>query len=53
MKISDGGGLEEETEEIEVLEIDFNKAFTMIQNGEIIDAKTVVLLQYLKINKLY
>lgn len=52
MKISDGGGLENETEEIEVLEIDFNEAFTMILNGEIIDAKTVLLLQYIKINGL-
>ncbi len=52
MKISDGGGLEEETEEIEVLEIDFKKAFAMVFTGEIIDAKTVLLLQYLKMNEL-
>lgn len=52
MKISDGGELEEETEEIEVLEIKFNKAFAMILNGEITDAKTVLLLQYIKINGL-
>ena len=52
MKISDGGGLEEETEEIEVLEIDFKNAFSMVLTGEIIDAKTVLLLQYLKMNKL-
>ena len=52
MKISDGGGLEDENEEIEVLEIDFNKAINMISTGEIIDAKTVILLQYAQINKL-
>jgi nudix-type nucleoside diphosphatase (YffH/AdpP family) len=52
MKISDGGGLEKETEEIEVLEIDFKKAFSMIHNGEIKDAKTIILLQYAKINNL-
>ncbi|MCB0471916.1 MAG: GDP-mannose pyrophosphatase NudK [Flavobacteriaceae bacterium] len=49
MQIGDGGGLEEEAEEIEVLELPFEKAFQMIETGEIKDAKTVILLQYLKI----
>ncbi|PCH54353.1 MAG: GDP-mannose pyrophosphatase [Flavobacteriaceae bacterium] len=53
MKISDGGGLADETEEIEVLELNFNEAYTMISTGEIQDAKTVILLQYAKINKLF
>ena len=52
MKISEGGGIEEETEEIEVLELDFNKAINMISSGEICDAKTIILLQYAQINKL-
>ena len=52
MKVADGGGLEEETEEIEVLEFSFEKAMQMVSNGEICDAKTVVLLQYAQINKL-
>jgi len=52
MKISDGGGLEEEHEEIEVLEINFEKTLSMIVTGEICDAKTVVLLQYAKLNNL-
>jgi nudix-type nucleoside diphosphatase (YffH/AdpP family) len=52
MKIGDGGGLEEETEEIEVLEMDFDEALKMISTGEIIDVKTVVLLQYAKMNRL-
>ena len=52
MKISDGGGIEIETEEIEVLEIGFEKAFEMIFSGEICDAKTIILLQYAKIKKL-
>ena len=52
MKISDGGGLVEEHEEIEVLEIDFETALTMVSNREINDAKTVVLLQYAKLNNL-
>lgn len=52
MKIRDGGGLVEEHEEIEVLEIDFETALTMVSNREINDAKTVVLLQYAKLNNL-
>ncbi|WP_299113481.1 NUDIX domain-containing protein [uncultured Winogradskyella sp.] len=52
MKINDGGGLESEGEEIEILEIPFNTAILMIQNEEIIDAKTIMLLQYAKINTL-
>lgn len=52
MKISEGGGLQEETEEIEVLEINFKKALKMIETGEICDAKTIILLQYIQIHKL-
>lgn len=49
MKTSKGGGLEDEGEEIEVLEIDFEKALEMIDTGEIKDAKTIMLLQHLRI----
>lgn len=52
MKISNGGGLEDETEEIEVLELDFETVLTMILTGEICDAKTIILLQYAQIHKL-
>ncbi|KJD32728.1 DNA mismatch repair protein MutT [Tamlana sedimentorum] len=52
MKINDGGGLEIEDEEIEVLELPFAKAIEMMQNFEIIDAKTIMLLQYAQINGL-
>ena len=52
MKISDGGGAEDESENIEVLEMDFTKALDMIQSGEIRDSKTIMLLQYAQINKL-
>ena len=52
MKVSDGGGLEEETEEIEVLEFNSEKVLTMISSGEIQDAKTIILLQYAKLNNL-
>jgi GDP-mannose pyrophosphatase NudK len=52
MKVSDGGGLEEETEHIEVLELPFIKALDMVKSGEIKDAKTMMLLQYAQINGL-
>ena len=50
MKVSNGGGITEEEENIEVLEIGMDQAFKMISTGEIKDAKTIMLLQYLKIN---
>lgn len=49
MKVSGGGGLQEEQENIEVLELSFDKAFNMIYTGEIKDAKTIMLLQHAKI----
>lgn len=45
-KVNEGGGVEEETEDIEVLEVDFGKALKMVGTGEIKDAKTIMLLQY-------
>jgi len=50
-KVGDGGGVDED-ENIEVLELDFDKAYGMIASGEIKDAKTVILLQYALVNKL-
>jgi nudix-type nucleoside diphosphatase (YffH/AdpP family) len=52
MKVNDGGGIASEQENIEVLEYSFEEAFAMIQTGEIKDAKTIMLLQYAKINNL-
>lgn len=52
MKIENGGGLEEEGEEIEILEMKFNEAYNMIGTGEITDAKTILILQHLKIEKI-
>lgn len=52
MKVNEGGGLESEQENIEVLEYTFDTAYNMIASGEIKDAKTVMLLQYAKINSL-
>ncbi len=52
MKVSEGGGAEDEAENIEVLELDFEKAMNMIITGEINDSKTIMLLQYAKLNAL-
>jgi GDP-mannose pyrophosphatase NudK len=52
MKINAGGGVEQEQEDIEVLEIFFDKAMQMIDDGEIKDAKTIMLLQYAKLKNL-
>ena len=52
MKVSEGGGLDAEHEDIEILEIEFAKAIKMIDSGEIKDAKTIMLLQYLQIKNL-
>ena len=47
MKVGEGGGLEHEEENIEVLEIGIEQALRMIDIGEIKDAKTIMLLQYI------
>ena len=52
MKVSEGGGLDAEQENIEVLEFTFDQAYAMIESGEITDAKTIMLLQYAKIKSL-
>lgn len=52
MKVTDGGGVEHEEENIEVLEINFEDAMKMIDNGEIKDGKTIMLLQYIKLNNI-
>ena len=49
MKSTDGGGVDEH-EQIEVLELPFEKTLNMIGSGEIKDGKTIMLLQYLKVN---
>lgn len=53
MKINEGGGLEAEQEEIDVLELSFSDAYGMISSGEIIDANTIMLLQFLKIENIF
>lgn len=52
MKLTEGGGLEEDHEDIEVLEIRLQEALEMIEKGSIKDAKTIMLLYYASIYKL-
>ena len=52
MKVSDGGGVEHEEENIDVMEMTYDEAYAMIESGEIKDAKTILLLQYAKIKNL-
>ncbi|MBD3889607.1 MAG: GDP-mannose pyrophosphatase NudK [Olleya marilimosa] len=53
MKVNEGGGLDSEHEDIEVLEMPFEFAVNMITTGEIKDIKTICLLQYAQINKIF
>jgi nudix-type nucleoside diphosphatase (YffH/AdpP family) len=50
MKIGEGGGLAAEGEDIERLELPFAAALAMIRTGEIVDAKTIMLLQHLALH---
>jgi nudix-type nucleoside diphosphatase (YffH/AdpP family) len=52
MKIKEGGGVEHEEENIEVLEVPFGAAMNMIETGEIKGGKTIMLLQHLKLNNI-
>ncbi len=52
LKVGEGGGSDDETENIEVLEYSFEEALKMIVTGEIRDAKTIMLLQYAEIKRL-
>ena len=51
MKVNEGGGAEHEEDNIEVLELNFDQALGMIAAGEIKDAKTIMLLQHVRLNK--
>jgi nudix-type nucleoside diphosphatase (YffH/AdpP family) len=45
-RFSPGGGLDHEHEDIEVVELPLEKAFSLMREGVIIDAKTIILLQH-------
>jgi nudix-type nucleoside diphosphatase (YffH/AdpP family) len=50
MRVSSGGGIADEGEDIEVLELPIDQALAMIADGRIADAKTIMLLQYAALN---
>lgn len=50
MRIGDGGGLAEEGEDIEVLEVDIDEALAMVADGRIVDAKTILLLYHAQLH---
>jgi nudix-type nucleoside diphosphatase (YffH/AdpP family) len=50
MRIGSGGGIADEGEDIEVLELPIEQALAMIGDGRIADAKTIMLLQYAALN---
>jgi GDP-mannose pyrophosphatase NudK len=52
MKVSEGGGVEAEQENIQVMEMGISEAMRMIGTGEIRDGKTIMLLQYVKLKNI-
>lgn len=50
MRVGSGGGIADEGEDIEVLELSIDQALAMIGDGRIVDAKTIMLLQYAALN---
>ncbi|GAA4454615.1 NUDIX domain-containing protein [Rurimicrobium arvi] len=51
LKKAGGGGLEEEGEQIEVVEMQLDEALDLLDKQKIQDSKTIVLLQYLQLNR--
>jgi len=51
-RIASGGGLPEEGEQIRVLEVPIDKAWKMVESGGIIDAKTILMLQHLRLESI-
>jgi hypothetical protein len=45
-RVSGGGGLASDGEDIEVVELALDEALAMVDRGEIVDAKTIMLLQW-------
>jgi nudix-type nucleoside diphosphatase (YffH/AdpP family) len=45
-RIGAGGGIEAEGEDIEVFECPFDEAMAMVSRGDIVDGKTILLLQH-------
>jgi hypothetical protein len=52
MRVNDGGGVEDEGEDLEVIEMPLQAALRAIDDGEIVDGKTIMLLQYVALRGL-
>lgn len=52
MRVHDGGGIEDEGEDLEVLEMPLRTALRLVQSGEIVDGKTIMLLQHLALSEM-
>jgi nudix-type nucleoside diphosphatase (YffH/AdpP family) len=50
MRVGAGGGIASEGEDIEVIELPIDEALAMIASARIVDAKTIMLLQYAALN---
>ena len=51
-RVSSGGGLRSEGEDIEVIEVPFRDALAMVERGAIDDARTILLLQHAQLQRL-
>jgi nudix-type nucleoside diphosphatase (YffH/AdpP family) len=51
-RVSAGGGAEGEGEDIELIETSLDEALAMVAKGEILDAKTIILLQHARLDGL-
>lgn len=49
-RVAEGGGLEDEHEDIAIMEVPLSQALAMIETGEICDGKTIMLLQWAALN---
>lgn len=49
--VGHGGGVRTEGEDIEVLELPLSQAWEMVTTGQIVDAKTVLLLQHVRLDR--
>ncbi|ROR36595.1 nudix-type nucleoside diphosphatase (YffH/AdpP family) [Curtobacterium sp. JUb34] len=50
-RVEAGGGLEDEGEDIEVLELPLDEALAMVEDGRIADGKTIMLLQWVALRR--
>ncbi|WJY01877.1 NUDIX domain-containing protein [Curtobacterium sp. 458] len=50
-RVEDGGGIEDEGEDIDVLELPVREALAMVDDGRISDGKTIMLLQWLALHR--